>query len=149
MDLKGGDILQVALAKYADSLGVTVKVGFLEGATYPATEDNSEPLSVAQVAFWNEFGTSKIPARPFMRYTIASKSSEWVSRFAKAISYANGDAKTAAALVGESMTDDIKESIINWQDPPNAAYTIEQKGFNKPLIHTGHMKDSVSYEVGD
>jgi hypothetical protein len=40
-----------------------VRAGFLENATYPATAKR-ESLHVAQVAFWNEFGTVTAPPPP-------------------------------------------------------------------------------------
>ena len=33
------------------------------------------------------------------------------------------------------------------RDPPNAAYTIEQKGSDNPLIDTGALRASVTYKV--
>ncbi|MDN5158227.1 hypothetical protein LVK59_28730, partial [Escherichia coli] len=41
----------------------------------------------------------------------------------------------------------IKESIRAFESPPLSPITIARKGFDKPLIDTGDMQKSVSYEV--
>lgn len=139
----GGDKLEKYLQQLAGKLasGGAVKVGFLEGATYPNGQ------RVAQVAFWNEFGTSRAPPRPFFRTTIATKSSEWGEKFAKALPYYQMDGAKALAALGTIMQSDIRESIVKWTTPPNAPSTIARKGFNKPLIETGVMQRKVDYKV--
>lgn len=143
--LAGGDKLQAALLKIADRMEGSLKVGFLAGATYP--DEVGTP--VAQVAFWNEYGTSRSPARPFFRTMIASESDGWADLIANAAKYYNYDGDKALAAVGERMRDQLQESIRGWQDPANAPYTVEKKGFNKPLIDSGHMMSSVDYTVSE
>lgn len=141
--LSGGDKLQAALLKIADRMEGSLKVGFLAGATYP--DEVGTP--VAQVAFWNEYGTSRSPARPFFRTMIANESDGWAELVANAAKYYNYDGDKALAAVGERIRDQLQESIRRWDTPPNAPYTVDVKGFNKPLIHTGHMLNSVDYTV--
>lgn len=140
--LSGGDKLEQALADIARRVKGTVNVGFLEGATYP-----DSGLPVAQVAFWNEFGTTKIPPRPFFRTMIANQSKGWSVLVGKAAVHYKYDGQMVLKLMGEKIAEQLQQSIIGWQEPPNAPYTVEQKGFNKPLIHTGHMQNSIGYEV--
>lgn len=143
--VSGGDKLQAALLKIADRMEGSLKVGFLAGATYP--DEGGAP--VAQVAFWNEYGTSRSPARPFFRTMIANESGGWADLVANAARYYGYDGSKALAAVGERIRDQLQESIRGWQDPSNAPYTVEKKGFNKPLIDTGHMLNSVDYTVGE
>ena len=49
-----------------------LEVGFFESATY------KDGTKVAQVAYWNEYGTPTIPPRPFFRDAIKEKSKEWL-----------------------------------------------------------------------
>ncbi|EPD6208791.1 hypothetical protein ACSCYG_005675, partial [Klebsiella pneumoniae] len=51
------------------------------------------------------------------------------------------------ALMGERIKGQIQSSIIAFSEPPNAKSTVDQKGFNDPLIWSGHMLNSVDYEV--
>lgn len=141
MEISGGDKLEKALKDIADKMSGSVKVGFLEGATYP------DGTPVAQVAFWNEFGTSKAPPRPFFRTTIAENSEEWADRLGKAAAHYEYDGSKALNAMGVIIQEDIQQSINEWTDPPNAASTIAQKGINAPLRDTMHMLRSVDYEV--
>lgn len=144
----GGKKLDLALKSIEQKItraGV-LRVGFLEKSTYPAGK-NGKALNVAQVAFWNEFGTSRAPARPFFRTTIAKKSKEWGDRLGKAVVATNYDGQKALALLGQSMRDDVESAIAQWSAPPNAASTIARKGFDKPLVDTGVMQRAVDYEV--
>lgn len=55
---------------------------------------------------------------------------------------------TSLATVGEKMVEDIKASIEDkaaWK--PNAPATVKRKGFDAPLQHTKHMRDSVRSEI--
>ena len=65
--ISGGDKLQRALDRIAKNLSkaASVEIGFAENATYP------DGTSVALVAALNEFGTGKIPPRPFFRNMVA------------------------------------------------------------------------------
>lgn len=145
MELKGGEALEKALAKIADGLesGGSLKVGILEGATYP------DGMPVAQVGFWNEFGTVNAPPRPFFRTAIENNNSEWASVLARAVVYYDYNAKQALGALGVKMAEDVTQSIVGWQSPENAPYTVKKKGFNKPLIETGDLSRSIDSEVSD
>jgi hypothetical protein len=68
VDLSGIRNLQKALE---DSDGETLQVGWFSSANY----DSNKP--VAQVAFWQEFGTKSLPPRPFFRPAIADNEKKW------------------------------------------------------------------------
>lgn len=143
--LSGGDKLAAALEDISKRMsGGSVRVGFLEGATYP--EDGTP---VAQVAFWNEYGTAKIPARPFFRAMIEHESDDWGAMLGKAAVHYEYDAQAVMKAMGMTISEQLKMAIFDWQDPPNSLYTVEKKGFNKPLIDTSHMQNSVDFEVGE
>lgn len=188
MAMTGGDRMQSYLEGLRKNLetGAAVKVGFLEGATYP------DGQSVAQVAAVNEFGgvievkegqvdvyrklnangefaksgrfvkraqanfvtthhveahTITIPARPFFKTMIFKRSGDWGRQFGKILKAADYNTATALALFGELAKGQLQQSIREFADPANAASTVRKKGFNKPLIETGHMLNSVDYEV--
>lgn len=132
--------LDSALADIADRIGSReVAVGFLEGATYP--EDGTP---VAAVAFWNEYGDSKRPARPFFRMMIAKESETWAPKIAMLL---KSGSENVLAVMGEDIQGALKQSINDLQSPPLAPSTIARKGFAKPLIDTSHMLNSIGYEL--
>ncbi len=153
--------------------GATVNVGFFEDATYAGGTHNftkkrrakmsSDSRSfaeflqgkekfdgpVAQVAFWNEFGTKKSPPRPFMRSTVAKKSPRWGNGLGKALRDNGYNAHDALVVMGEVIQGQIRQSIVEWKDPPNAQLTVDLKGFNDPLVASGRMLRSVDFQVLD
>jgi len=91
--------------------------------------------------------TINIPSRPFFRTMIANKNGEWPNLFAQYLKTNNMDVILSLKELGERIRDDLVESINEWQAPPNAPSTIAKKGFNKPLIETSDMKNSVISQV--
>jgi hypothetical protein len=151
LEMTGGSAFTKTLLAIGDKLGHggELSVGFLEKATYPGDPDDPEKagLKVAQVAFWNEFGTSRAPPRPFFRNMIAEKAKTWGRALGLNAKNNKYDAKGTLTAMGHGIRDQLVESIVKFRDPPNAPYTIRKKGFDKPLIDTGVMQRSVDFEV--
>lgn len=141
--MTGGNRLEAELARLAANLKTSgsVEVGFIDKATYP------DGTSVAAVAAFNEFGTSKSPPRPFFRNTIQKNSRKWPINLATALKANGCDASAALDLVGQEVQEEIQESIRSNTPPPNAESTVKAKGFDRPLIDTGHMLNSVTHNV--
>ncbi len=120
-----------------------VRVGFLEGATY------DEGTPVALVAAIQEFGAPSkgIPPRPFMRPTVANHSREWPEQLGKTLVHFDYDAEKSLGAMGELIGGEIRQAIVDVTAPPLKPATIKRKGFDKPLVDTGHMLGSVNYEV--
>lgn len=88
-----------------------------------------------------------IPPRPFIRNMIAAKSGEWPSAVAELLKANNYDAAKTLAQTGGAIAGQLQQSIVDTNSPPLAAATIERKGFDKPLVETGQMLNSVTYKV--
>ncbi len=103
---------------------------------------------MAAVAAWNEFGTKTIPERPFFRNALA-ESERSVGR----ILQAGLDTKKMvvdeqlAGRVGAHVQGKIQDSITSLKEPPNAPETVRRKGSSDPLLDTGTLRNSVSWEV--
>lgn len=160
VDFRGGDKLAKLLKKMNRGVqsATGVIVGVLADAQYPAAyktrvDHRISPMrsttSVAQVAFWMEYGAPKahVPMRPFMRTTIDEKSPKWGDSLAYVLKASGYDAKRAFTSMGQGIQGQIKSTIANWADPSNAALTVEIKGFNKPLSDEGYLLTSINYEV--
>ena len=133
--------LEQHLMELAAKMSGTVNVGFLEGSTYP------DGIPVAAVAFWNEFGNGSAPPRPFFRNMIAAESPTWGDKVAALAKSTGNDGPKVLALMGEDIEGALKQSITDFTSPELAASTVARKGFDKPLIDTGHMLNSTGYEV--
>jgi len=87
------------------------------------------------------------PPRPFFRQMIAKESKTWADKIGNCLLASHYDADNALNMVGEEIKGALQESIRNLIDPPLSKSTIAKKGFSKPLIHTAHMLDSVTFEI--
>lgn len=119
------------------------RAGYIGKASYP------NGLEVAENALIQEYGTERIPPRPFLRKTL-KKQNEW-AKYVKENFDANADSpnqlEKVAQTVGLMMQTDIQDSIMSNIPPPNAESTIKQKGSSKTLIDTGLLRNSVHNEV--
>ena len=144
----GGDKYKAVLEKIAQ-LKLTAQAGIPAGAT--TTDGKSIPMYAA----YNEFGTSRIPARPFMRTTANEHQNEWCETLAGALkgNVTRGNAKKAMGLVGEQMKAHIQQTIQKGSFAPNAPRTVANKRAkgkvepDHPLIDTGQMIASIISEV--
>jgi hypothetical protein len=143
--VQGGRKLERALQDLARKVsnGGTLRVGFLEGATYP------DGKSVAMIASIQEYGApaAGIPPRPFFRRMIAAKSGEWSAAIKQLLIDNDYDVRKALELAGIAIEGQLRQSIIDLVDPPLKPATIARKGSAKPLIDTGHMLRSVDHEL--
>lgn len=194
MAIRGGNQLEKALNRTVAKLTAanTVRVGFLEGATYPARSRSADRLlkgldklnktgpfqkgqrpsalrkyranrklkapvfvgppqpalvlSVATVAYWNNFGTARAPARPFFTNMIEEKSPKWGSDLTNVLLKSNYNSKLALNRMGVLINDQLVKSINDWP-ADNAPLTVIIKGFNKGLVDRGVMLRSTGYQV--
>lgn len=153
VEWQGGAKLKQVLNDMAGRLGNggAVQVGFFPDARYtsvhPIRGTKRKALPVAQVAFWNNFGTRKTPARPFFTTAIKSQQAHWgrdLADFAKATKY---DTKATLGAMGKSIQEDVVHMIVVWSQPPNSARWAAIKKFNKPLVDDGTMQRSVTWQV--
>ena len=137
---KGFDRLVAELKRSGEK---EVVAGIQQGA-------QKDGLQVAEYATWNEFGTSKTPARPFMRNYFDGKR-DVIERFARngitQVALGNASFEQFLNAAGVHLVDGIKKSITDGAWEPNAPYTIQKKGSAKPLIDTGTMLNSVTFAI--
>lgn len=118
----------------------SLEVGFFEVSKY------ENGVYVASVASFNEYGTSKIPPRPFFRNAVAKNSNKWNDILTNELRN-SVDVELAYNRVGEVAKGDIVESIMQTNTPPNSPLTIAKKKSSKPLVDTSFMRSSVNYKV--
>ena len=118
----------------------------LDGAVVSAGVMDSKNATKAAI---NEYGTSKIPQRPFMRTAVSRHGKSWGEKSAKAVqSVMKGmPISQVTELVGMQMKADISSTLTNGPWTPNAPSTIAKKGSSRPLIDTGELRASITYKV--
>ena len=112
----------------------------------PRKPSSSSSVFVATVAFWNNFGTSRAPARPFFSNMITEDSPKWGEALGRIVIHAQYNTKLALSQMGEGIQGKLVQRIVEWP-ADNAPLTIAIKGFNKGLIHQGIMQRHVGFEV--
>lgn len=111
--------------------------------------DSSKPLPlVAEVGFWNEFGTAdgRIPERSFLRATVVANTPKYISLNIKVVQRVMKqtlDLKQGLQRIGLIAENDVKDAIKQFNSPPNAPSTIRQKGVNAPLKYKGTLQQSI------
>jgi hypothetical protein len=127
--------------------GSFVTVGVHEGS---GSYDND--VTIAEVAFFNEFGTETAPERSFMRSTMDENKSDLLEKNKKLkddILSLRKTTKQALSELGFEIKERIQGKIEDLREPPNAPSTIKGKPTvgDNPLVHTRTLKRSINYEV--
>lgn len=152
VSFNGGKKMEVALKDLAKRItkGGFVDVGFLADAQYPSVNEKrgtkNSISSVATVAFLDEFGTSRAPARPFMRTTLAEATPMLGDKIAHTLKATGYDVVRTLSVIGLDLKEKIQETIYNWP-ADNAPRTVAVKKFNKGLVDSSLMHDKVDYVV--
>lgn len=121
-----------------------VNVGF------PASAKEPDGTSTAFIAAVHEFGSEHVPERSFMRTSLEANRNKRKTLNAQNLKKVlNGgmSVDTALGQLGLMASSDIKEQIKNGSFAPLKEATIKCKGSSKPLIDTGQMRQSVTYEL--
>ena len=143
--------IQNQMEKYAKK---EIAVGFPEGKTqaYSGKEhhgfEKEGPISVPSVAAAHVYGIG-VPRRNFMGMAKQGMQ-EKASPILKKLSIAPENEALADKIfeqAGLAAQSEVRKSITDLNTPPNSPRTIEKKGFNNPLIWTGHMRKSATYMV--
>jgi hypothetical protein len=118
-----------------------VKVGLPQGAN-----DYPDGTSVIMVGTAHEFGSSRVPERSFLRSTVIEKKRDYKTLFRK-LSYkvikSDMDTKQALGIVGLAVQTDVQDNITDIDAPP----LVYREG--NPLVDTGHLRQSITYEVDE
>jgi len=147
--IRGGKRMDAALRQIADRLNKakSVRIGFLEDATYP------DGQQVAEVAAYLNYGTSKMPPRPFFSQMVEANKDGWGAKLARVLKAADYDTELALGRMGEGIKGQLQDAIVAFNDPPDSKATMARKKAagqeQATLIETGHMLASVDYEVSE
>lgn len=155
--MSGGEELKKFIKQLQEQMGhTTLEVGFFDskqatiaaknefGGLYEVSEEYKERALKKGIHVGDYIN---IPPRPFMHDTVRKRSKNWGITLCKAMRVTNFDVPKAMRLLGQQMEGDVKDVITEGDFTTNSPRTAEIKGFNKPLVDTGSMLTSVTYEV--
>jgi hypothetical protein len=114
------------------------------------TNSVESAVTLLQVAIFNEFGTSRIPARSFLRAWVDENEETIREKFfilMKSVVKGERTKEQILDLIGLWAVGQIQERISAGIEPGNAQSTIDRKGSSKPLIDTGLLRSSISHMV--
>ncbi len=133
--IKDKNNLKIVKKQIAKVANQSLEVGYFAGVNY------ADGQSVASVAGFQEFGTSKIPKRA----TLAPSFDKMVGSNRYRFSLLNKD--NPWQFLGAEMVNRLKSEIVSFSSPANRPNTVRIKGRDNPLIHTGLMLNSVRFRI--
>lgn len=139
------------LAEINNLKKLQVRVGFQRGKAKGKDHSGNETdVDMCDIAMFNELGTSTSPSRPFMRQSV-DRNAEKINRFLKAqmqrMKNGQATAEDVMKAIGTFMKGLVQAEIRDGEFEPNAPSTVSKKGSSKPLIDTGHMRQSVNFVI--
>lgn len=117
-----------------------IEVGVFKGSRYP------DGIPTPAVAQYLEYGTNKMPARPFMRQTSAKNNKKWSALYRK-LWQTESDPKKILGKIAVRVQSDIRMTIRDGEFAPLKPNTVKAKGFDKTLIDTGHLLRSIDWRI--
>jgi phage gpG-like protein len=102
----------------------------------------------------HEFGSPErgIPERPFLRTTIQANKGKYVQLNRKnlvAVLNKTMTVEQALGQLGAVAAGDVQAQIASGGFAPLKAATIKRKGSSKPLIDTGQLRQSITWELSN
>lgn len=127
-----------------------IAVGFPSSKTKSIEYPNGQ--SVIMVAASNNFGVPElgIPRRPFMsiaREPAIKKVRPMYRKLTSKLVKGGISQKKIAQIIAPEVVTVFKKVIVDLRQPPNSPATIARKKSDNPLIDTGLMVQSLTYEV--
>lgn len=132
--------LQKALGKLINDQFVTVGIHEDDNAR-PEGDVNNATLGAIQ-----HFGTDTIPPRPWLDVGVAQSTKEYLQIIQDGIEDGLSMQQIHEQL-GLVAAASVQQYMVDLRTPPNAPSTIERKGSSNPLIDTGELRQSVTYEI--
>lgn len=132
--------------------GKEIAVGILGDSAAYQYPDAEAGFTLVDIAIVNEFGSDDghIPERPAHRNCFEKSKAGLRKRLAgslRLIGEGKVDPIQQLNKLGLWYVGELRQEIIDFDDPANAPYTIEKKGADNPLIDTGRMVNSIQHVV--
>lgn len=123
-----------------------------KGGTGKKSESKGKGATILEYAIFNEYGTSRIPKRPFFRLSVGTQKAqneikEYLNTQIENIISGELTGQGAYDNLGTFVVQKIKKTIMSGNFAPLDSKTIKRKGSSTPLIDTHSLYNSISYEI--
>lgn len=111
-----------------------------------------EDPEVSEYAIINEFGApnANIPKRPAFRSTFDRMQDRYSALAGQLLGEVLDGKRTtrdAFRTLGSIAVSDLQRAVERWNTPPNEDSTVENKGFNNPLVNTGRLLKAIAWRI--
>lgn len=148
---KSDDGQWAGIARRANGLKGGVFVGyFAKQGGHVGSSQGKRPITLGDLARIHEQGLGRVPKRAFVKPAITANRHKYAKLLKNSITpvlEGRLSPKTAWQLVGQEAVKDIQQYMLTATFTPLAPATIKAKGSSKPLIDTGQLRQSVTYQV--
>lgn len=130
-----------------------VRIGVQGGEVHKIRLEDGKEIwgaDLVDIAIWNELGTGRIPARPFLGQTVDQHGAEIqkaAAQLVQKICKGQLDAQSALKQLGVLTVGYVQNQITDGDFEPNAPMTVQRKGSDHPLIDTGQLRQGISYVI--
>ena len=107
-------------------------------------------VTIGQVSLWNHQGTQDAPARPFLSIYVDENRDKIIKQYSSAmarVTFAGENEREALGKLGKAYVRGIQTRIRKGVLPRNKQSTLRQKEGSTPLIDTGVLINSISWDV--
>ena len=109
-----------------------------------------QPITLGNLARIHEFGTGHIPARPFVTPALKQNRRKYLRLAGSQITPVILGRRTTTSvwhLLGQEAVKDVQTYMVTASFTPLSPKTVKRKGSSKPLIDTGQLRQSITYQV--
>ena len=130
-----------------------VRIGVQGGEVHKIRLEDGKEIwgaDLVDIAIWNELGTGRIPARPFLGQTVDQHGAEIqkaAAQLVQKICKGQLDAQSALKQLGVLTVGYVQNQITDGDFGPDAPRTVQRKGSDHPLIDTGQLRQGISYVI--
>lgn len=145
------------VAKKLNTMGnLALWIGIVDGSTYSGEGNTPAGTPVGRIAAYQEYGTKRIPKRPFLKPTAKARGKLWtkrIGRLLKGTGLGEQPLRSAYELVGQEAAKDVQVTIEKMTEPALAEATVKAKkrrGKQNPeklLVDTGTMEEAIRHRI--
>ncbi|TRW26228.1 hypothetical protein FL857_05950 [Criibacterium bergeronii] len=142
--------IQVGILSKADGKMLMIATVHEFGCTIEVTDKMRAYLNSQGLHLKKDTKVINIPQRSFIRAGFDENEQNIISRMQALIEkviFDELDINDFYEFIGNYCVGKLQEFLVNLDNPSLSSYTIEKKGSSNPLIDTGHLKDTITFEI--